>query len=119
MSQRGEYRTVRGKQKFRLVKETYQYIPLLKTLKALLNQPDVLTEIHNSHASTDESLKDFCDGMAFKEHPLFGVSELALCLHGYYDDFQVTNALGSKTKKHKLGKTSHVCCLHNHFLLTR
>ena len=34
------------------------------------------------------------------------MSELALCLHGYYDDFQVTNALGSKTKKHKLGKIS-------------
>jgi hypothetical protein len=36
---------VRGVKKLRLVKETYQYIPLLKTLKALLNQPDVLTEV--------------------------------------------------------------------------
>jgi len=34
---------------------------------------------------------------------LFGQDPQALILHCYYDDFQVTNPLGSKTKKHKIG----------------
>ena len=39
----------------------------------------------------------------FKEHELFGQDSLSLVLHCYYDDFQVTNPLGAKTKKHKIG----------------
>ena len=48
-------------------------------------------------------MRDFCDGEDFKQHPLFGRDPHALVLHFYYDDFQVTNPLGSKTKKHKIG----------------
>ena len=47
MSQRAEYRRINGIRKLKLVKETFQYIPILKTLKALLNEPDVLTEVCN------------------------------------------------------------------------
>ena len=45
LSQHAEYRNVNGRQRMKLVKETFQYIPILKTLQALLNQPDVLAEI--------------------------------------------------------------------------
>ena len=45
LSQRAEYRNIRGRQKLRIVKETFQYIPILKTLEALLNQPDVIEEV--------------------------------------------------------------------------
>ena len=45
MSQHAEYRTVRGRQKLRIVKEAFQYIPILKTIQALLNHPDVLAEV--------------------------------------------------------------------------
>ena len=46
---------------------------------------------------------DFCDGDYFKHHQLFeeNLAALQICL--YYDDLEICNALGSKTKKHKLG----------------
>lgn len=105
LSQHAEYRMIRGRQKLKIVKESFQYIPILKTLQALLNQPDILSEVRNNHSSTDEIMRDFCDGEDFKQHPLFGLGTdpQALILHFYYDDFQVTNPLGSKTKKHKIG----------------
>jgi len=103
LSQHTEYHTIRGRQKLRIVKETFQYIPILKTLQGLLNQPDILAEVRKPHNSTDGLLRDFCDGEDFKRHLLFGQDPQALILHCYYDDFQVTNPLGSKTKKHKIG----------------
>ena len=45
LSQRAEYRMVRGRQKLRIVKETFHYIPILKTLQALLGHPEVLSEV--------------------------------------------------------------------------
>ena len=63
----------------------------------------MLFKVRNPHNSTDGLLRDFCDGEDFKRHPLFGQDPQALILHCYYDDFQVTNPLGSKTRKHKIG----------------
>jgi hypothetical protein len=34
-----------GKMKYIQRKETFQYIPILETLKALLNHPDILTKV--------------------------------------------------------------------------
>ena len=57
----------------------------------------------NGHSSTDGILRDYCDGEEFKMQTLFRQLGNALVLRCYYDDFQVTNPLGSKTKKHKIG----------------
>ncbi|CAB4035128.1 Hypothetical predicted protein, partial [Paramuricea clavata] len=103
LSQKAEYIMQNGHMKLIQTKETYQYIPILKTLKALLNHPDILDEIYNTHESKDGLLRDFCDGQDFKEHPLFGKEPRSIVLHGYFDEFQLTNPLGSKTKTHKLG----------------
>ena len=48
-------------------------------------------------------------------HALFGECHSALVLHGYYDDFEVTNPLGSKTAKHKLGTVHIVLYISFHF----
>lgn len=45
----------------------------------------------------------FCDAQIFKNHPLFSQDPTALQLMLYYDEVEVTNPLGSKTGKHKLG----------------
>ena len=45
LSQEGNYEMKDGKMKYVLRKETFQYIPILETLKALLNNPDILTEV--------------------------------------------------------------------------
>lgn len=47
---------------------------------------------------------DYCDGHQFKHHPLFSEDPCALQIFLYYDDLEVCNPLGSKTKVHKLGR---------------
>ena len=51
---------------------------------------------------------DYCDSPAFRSHPLFSNDPSALQIMLYYDDVEVTNPLGSKTKTHKLG---NVCLI--------
>ena len=48
---------------------------------------------------------DYCDSTLFKTRPLFTQDELALQITLFYDDLEVCNALGSKAKIHKLGKS--------------
>lgn len=60
-------------------------------------------QVYNPHQTDGDTLNDFCDGEDFKTHGLFGQTSLALILHCYFDEFQDTNPLGSKTKRHKLG----------------
>jgi hypothetical protein len=40
-----------GKMKYILSKETFQYIPILQTLEAILNHPDIITEVCIQNAS--------------------------------------------------------------------
>lgn len=47
LSQHAEYRYVKGRERLHLVKETFHYIPIVKTLQALLNQPEVLSQVFN------------------------------------------------------------------------
>ncbi|XP_028418541.1 uncharacterized protein LOC114543958 [Dendronephthya gigantea] len=78
-------------------------VPLLKTLEALLQNPDVLKEVENPHFSCDGVLRDVMDGDFFKSHPVFSLHSDALQLLGYYDDLEIANPLGSKAKIHKIG----------------
>ena len=53
----------------------------------------------NSHI-----LSDFCDGQAYKSHPLFSVNSGSLQILFYFDDLEVCNPLGSKAKIHKISE---------------
>ena len=55
-------------------------------------------------------LGDYCDGSAFNYHPLFSTDPTALQIMLYYDDVEVVNPIGSRTKTHKLGE------LHNLYM---
>ena len=81
---------------------TYQYVPILRTLKTLLGHEDVFTQVMNDHSSENNELLDICDGSAFKENGLFSTEQHALQLILYLDDFNVVNPLGNKTKEYKL-----------------
>ena len=59
-------------------------------------------QIFTSHKLDSGKLGDFCDGKLFEEHPLFEQDPGALQICLYYDDLEICNALGAKTKKHKL-----------------
>ena len=49
-------------------------------------------------------MRDYCDGVAFREHPIFSCAPHALQIEMYYDDADVCNPVGSKSVVHKLGK---------------
>ena len=48
-------------------------------------------------------MEDFCDGEAYKSHPLYSVNENAFQLFIYYDELETYNLIGTKAKTHKLG----------------
>ena len=64
----------------------------------------IYMQVTTSHSSSDGLLRDMCDGSYFREHPLFQAHPDALQLQLFYDDVEVVNPLGTKTKKHKLCK---------------
>ena len=53
-------------------------------------------------------MKEYCDGRVFSTHPLFLAILKPLQIFFYYDELEVCNPLGSKTKIHKLGIYMHV-----------
>lgn len=89
-------------QKVRRTDKFYS-IPLCSILEKLMNLDSYQAEILNPHQSSENTLRDFCDGSFYKSHPLFSCDPHALQVIGYYDDLEVVNPLGSYVKKHKLG----------------
>ena len=117
------------------------YVPLLETLQNMLNNEAILAEVKSQytcycvtcyctqqimtgHTSELGTLEDYCDGKAFKSHPLFSSNQQSFQINLYYDDVEVCNPLGSKAKIHKLGKKNinvllecNNCWLFRYFLL--
>lgn len=107
----------------REVNDSCYYIPLLESLQSLLSIESVRDQVHNvepinnnknnvehkimqvlnSHKMNEGKMGDYCDGEQYRTHSLFQEDPCAIQLRLYYDDLEVCNALGSKTKKHKLG----------------
>ena len=69
-----------NKQEFVPTFDTYQYVPLLKSLRALLADSSVMEEINNfpQRVRDEDTLETFCDGELFKTHPLFLLDLMAL-----------------------------------------
>ncbi|XP_028418042.1 uncharacterized protein LOC114542794 isoform X2 [Dendronephthya gigantea] len=95
--------TTNGSSKVKV--HSFQYISFIQVLQQLLNQIDVYSQIENSHRSVDGKMRDLCDGADFGvgKHPLFSLNYKAIQLILYYDDFEVSNPLGSKAVVHKIG----------------
>lgn len=70
------------------------------------NQLTTIVQVLTGHAREDGLLSDYCDGTAYKSHPLFSCTSHCLELILYYDDVELCNPLGSRAKTHKLGKCS-------------
>ena len=120
------WRKQKGKKRLKLDWDCAYDIPLLPSLLVLLSKDEILqevksliiikllllltcapdihvTQILEGHVRTDGLMADYCDGDAYKEHPLFSQDPTALQILLFYDDMEVVNPLGSYTKKHKLG----------------
>ncbi len=61
-------------------------------------------QVLRGHCRQDHVLADFCDGTAFVTHPLYSCYPNSLQIILYYDNVEVCNPLGSRAKKHKLGR---------------
>lgn len=79
----------------------YQYIPILESLKFLLKQESVLSQVLNPLNNSD-ILSDFRDGAFFKQHPIFSKHPTALQVFLYCDEFEVCNPIGVHRKVHKM-----------------
>jgi len=60
-------------------------------------------QMQKGHKSLSFIMEDFCDGTAFQSSALYSVYPEALQIFLYFDEVEICNPLGSKTKTHKLG----------------
>ncbi|MGL4876600.1 hypothetical protein [Paraclostridium dentum] len=80
-------------------KDTFQYIPILKVLRLICNDHDILTHIFRPDPSAPESLTDFSE--IYQENIFFNTDEPSLRIQLYSDKFEIANPLGSKRLLHK------------------
>lgn len=82
--------------------DTFQYIPLLKVLELICNDPNILRQIFRPESRAPETLTDFSDGKIYKESDFFNTDNPHLRIQLYSDEFEVANPLGSKKRLHKV-----------------
>ena len=64
-------------------RDSYQYVPLLLSLKALLRDTSIQEPLQKlpERIHQDGKIEDFCNGTRFKSHPLFSENPHALQDH--------------------------------------
>ncbi|XP_044579588.1 uncharacterized protein LOC123261800 [Cotesia glomerata] len=85
------------------VMDTFQYVPIIETLKLVISNPNVLEAILHEQKSPEGILSSFLDGQHAETHEFLQQHPHALRLQLYYDELEIVNPLGSKTGIHKLG----------------
>ena len=65
-----------------------------------------LQVMSGAHQTQGDFMMDICDGDLFADHSVFQGNEKALQIIGYYDEVTLTNPIGSRAKKHKIGTHS-------------
>ena len=82
--------------------DTVQYVPILRTLRLLLNHEDVLVEVFIGITEQTEGVMKSCnDCEMWRKDALFTSDEPSLQLILYHDDFNVVNPLRNKVVKYK------------------
>ena len=88
---------------------SFQYVPILETLKSLLDDDSVWKEykstelpVNQGTESCQQYYRDITDGIAFKNNILFKEKPNSLRIILYQDVFEMCNPLGSSRKKHKI-----------------
>ena len=80
----------------------FQYISLIDSLKVLLRNDEVQTQIMNPERGRSGHLRSFRDGTLYREHSVFSIYNYSLEIILYSDEFEVVNPLGPHKKKHKM-----------------
>lgn len=83
-------------------KKHYHYIPIMKSLKAMLQDRSAAMQTVNHKPAENDTLSDFTDGQVLKSNDLFASDPDSLKLMLFQDAFEVANPLGSAKVKHKV-----------------
>lgn len=83
---------------------SFQYIPIGATLMQLLKHEDVITQVLNPRSNNKDIIIDFSDGQFHKSSALLSSNSAhaALQILMFYDEFQVTNPIGTHQTNHKI-----------------
>lgn len=83
--------------------ETFQYIPILETIKALLTHPQ-LNELYFKEIVNDDNNKisTYNDSLFFKSNQLFSKTQNAVQIVLFVDDYDTSNPLGDLRNEKKL-----------------
>ena len=82
--------------------ETYQYVPILNSLKSLFKDLSVRKQFLNPTEVCLNGYRDFKDGKVFKKNALFNTTVPTLQIILCQDVFEVCNPLGSSKGVHKI-----------------
>lgn len=77
-------------------------ISVIETIQFLFSN-DQMQKVYLQNKKTDGKMQNYCDGSQFSSHSLFRTCLQALQIQLYFDDVEMTNPLGTKTKIHKMG----------------
>lgn len=91
-------------------KSSFQYVPLLKSLRQLFERKDIVDKAVENHEGQKRNrvcgeqhiYRSFQDGSYFRENAFLSGNELRILVNLYADDFEVCNPLGTSRRKHKL-----------------
>ncbi|XP_072018537.1 uncharacterized protein [Amphiura filiformis] len=82
--------------------DTYQYVPILQSLKALLQHDDILAQVFQGHQCGTGRISSFTDAQLYNDHEFFKRYPKALQIYLYFDEFKVANPLRNRGE-YKLG----------------
>ena len=102
---KGKLNVKTGRTEEKEIKETFQYVPIGRSLKLLLEQPGYFTSIIQEHEQNSEPniLQSYRDGSYYREQTAeHNDGGIVIDVTLYNDDFETVNPLGSKKGKHKL-----------------
>ncbi|XP_047145213.1 uncharacterized protein LOC124818403 isoform X1 [Hydra vulgaris] len=89
------------------VKNKFYLIPIEKTLKLVLRQPETWKILKRNNESANDIAEDWLDGKHGRQLKTYAKHYFPNSIHVfiqiYFDEVETTNLLGSKTGIHKLG----------------
>jgi len=97
-----EPQTVRYNVESSVFTATFQYISLQDSLKTLLANKKISSQLLQQVTNKPNILSSFSDGTVYREHPVYQNHPQALQIILYADEFDVVNPLGVHAAVHKL-----------------
>lgn len=92
-----------GIHSIKTIKESFEYIPITRTLESIIRNQNLRFQIDNEPNNTNsESITSFRDTNTYKNSTFFQSHPNAIRINLYYDDIEICNPIGSRSSFHKL-----------------